>query len=43
MIIPEEEYITILPKFSYDVKNINTAITEINEYVYHRLLSIYNH
>lgn len=43
MMIPEEEYITILPKFSYDIKNINTAITEINNYVYHRLLSIYNH
>lgn len=43
MMIPEEEYISILPKFSYDIKNINTAITEINEYVYHRLLSIYNH
>lgn len=43
MMIPEEEYITITPKFSYDIKNINTAITEINDYVYHRLLSIYNY
>ena len=43
MMIPEEEYISILPKFFYDIKNINTAITEINDYVYHRLLSIYNH
>lgn len=43
MMIPEEEYITITPKFSYDIKNMNTAITEINNYVYHRLLSIYNH
>lgn len=43
MIIPEEEYITITPKFSYDITNSNTAITEINEYVYHRLSTIYNH
>lgn len=43
MMIPEEEYITITPKFSYDIKNMNTAITEINDYVYHRLLSIYNY
>lgn len=43
MIIPEEEYITITPKFSYNITNSNTAINEINEYVYHRLSTIYNY
>ena len=43
MIIPEEEYITNTPKFSYDISNSNTAINKINDYVYHRLSSIYNY